>query len=121
MTIKDVHTRHCCLVHGCKYGEDDDCSVVQGYAVQEQTQCQLGYDYNETCLDRAARVLPGYGDLMPVVEFEKAVRSNCFIDYDGHGYWATERYFDSANRVNPSEVLFSEKPNWATHVLWMNK
>lgn len=23
MKIKDVHTEHCCLHHGCKYGDDD--------------------------------------------------------------------------------------------------
>jgi len=26
---KDVHTEHCCIVHGCKYGQDDECTVVQ--------------------------------------------------------------------------------------------
>lgn len=25
--MKDVHTEHCCIVHGCKYG-DDDCTVT---------------------------------------------------------------------------------------------
>lgn len=26
---KDVHTEHCCVIHGCKYGEDDYyCTVV---------------------------------------------------------------------------------------------
>jgi hypothetical protein len=30
----DVHTRHCCKVHGCKYGEDDTCPVVQGRVEQ---------------------------------------------------------------------------------------
>lgn len=25
----DVHTEHCCLEHGCKYG-DDNCTVVTG-------------------------------------------------------------------------------------------
>ena len=25
---KDIHTEHCCVEHGCKYGEDDFCSVV---------------------------------------------------------------------------------------------
>lgn len=25
----DVHDRHCCPVHGCKYG-DDDCTVESG-------------------------------------------------------------------------------------------
>lgn len=42
---KDVHTEHCCKIHGCKYGEDktielDDgsshveCSVVSGRKIQ---------------------------------------------------------------------------------------
>lgn len=30
---KDVHTEHCCLEHGCKYGEDD-CPVAAGRKVQ---------------------------------------------------------------------------------------
>ena len=30
---KDVHTEHCCFVHGCKYG-DDDCSVKTGKKMQ---------------------------------------------------------------------------------------
>lgn len=33
MTIKDVHTEHCCSEHGCKYG-DKDCTVVTGKAPQ---------------------------------------------------------------------------------------
>ena len=31
--MKDVHTEHCCLKHGCKYG-DEDCTVVTGLAPQ---------------------------------------------------------------------------------------
>jgi len=26
-TLKDVHTEHCCAIHGCKYG-DEECTVV---------------------------------------------------------------------------------------------
>lgn len=29
-----VHTSHCCVFHGCKYG-DADCPVVNGHAEQE--------------------------------------------------------------------------------------
>ena len=32
---KDVHTEHCCIFHGCKYGMDKDCTVVQEIAVQD--------------------------------------------------------------------------------------
>ncbi len=39
---KDVHTEHCCLDHGCKYG-DDNCTVVSGRREQsfrcEQCEC----------------------------------------------------------------------------------
>lgn len=31
--MKDVHTEHCCLKHGCKYG-DEDCTVTTGLAPQ---------------------------------------------------------------------------------------
>lgn len=30
----DVHTRHCCVIHGCKYG-DDDCTVANKLRIQE--------------------------------------------------------------------------------------
>ena len=30
---RDVHTEHCCAIHGCKYG-DDDCTVMHGKQVQ---------------------------------------------------------------------------------------
>lgn len=32
----DVHTEHCCVVHGCKYNEDESCPVVQG----KKPQCR---------------------------------------------------------------------------------
>ena len=33
MKTKDVHTEHCCVKHGCKYG-DDDCTVWLGFKRQ---------------------------------------------------------------------------------------
>ena len=42
---KDVHTEHCCKVHGCKYG-DDDCTVAYG----EKTQSHPC----EACIDQLA-------------------------------------------------------------------
>lgn len=35
---RDVHTEHCCLEHGCKYG-DDDCPVETGRKRQSY-QCE---------------------------------------------------------------------------------
>ena len=31
---KNVHTEHCCLQHGCKYGHDDICPVATGEQAQ---------------------------------------------------------------------------------------
>ena len=33
-TTKDVHTEHCCKNCGCKYGEEDLCTVVRGIKKQ---------------------------------------------------------------------------------------
>ncbi len=32
--MSSVHSTHCCLEHGCKYG-DEDCPVVSGREIQE--------------------------------------------------------------------------------------
>jgi hypothetical protein len=33
---KDVHTEHCCVIHGCKYGDEHlGCTVYDGF--QEQS------------------------------------------------------------------------------------
>lgn len=43
----DVHTEHCCIRHGCKYG-DDDCTVESGLKPQsfrcEQCDWELAKD-----------------------------------------------------------------------------
>lgn len=36
--FKSVHDRHCCPVHGCKYG-DEDCPVVLG--LEEGLPCEF--------------------------------------------------------------------------------
>ena len=33
--IHNAHTGHCCLLHGCKYGKDDICTVTTMRAKQE--------------------------------------------------------------------------------------
>ena len=40
MSLKDVHTEHCCIIHGCKYYKDDECSVIQRKAKQS-FPCEL--------------------------------------------------------------------------------
>lgn len=64
---------------------------------------------------------------MTVAEFMDAVRTGCFIDYDGYGYYATEdRVSDEV--VRPSDVYVADDetasldhPSWATHVDWYNR
>jgi len=33
MSDKCVHTEHCCVIHGCKYGQDD-CPVINDIKIQ---------------------------------------------------------------------------------------
>lgn len=40
--IKDVHTEHCCIHHGCKYS-DEDCTVVTNKAIQSYP-CEYCYE-----------------------------------------------------------------------------
>jgi hypothetical protein len=42
MDDKCVHTEHCCLKHGCKYG-DDDCPVESGAKLQS-FDCEACYE-----------------------------------------------------------------------------
>jgi mannose-6-phosphate isomerase len=41
--MKDVHTEHCCIFHGCKYG-DNDCTVTTKLAAQSHPCEDCGYD-----------------------------------------------------------------------------
>lgn len=60
--------------------------------------------------------LPDYGKLFPIDEWLNAVATGAFIPYDGDGYWATIDGMDKA-----SDVWGSNKPDWATHVMWFNR
>jgi len=60
---KDVHTRHCCSVHGCKYG-DEECTVAtlqkpQSYPCEmcewEQEEIDHMSDYEK--LAKATKIL----------------------------------------------------------------
>jgi hypothetical protein len=45
--MTDVHTEHCCIVHGCKY-MDDDCTVITRQLPQSYSceQCWWSEDIN---------------------------------------------------------------------------
>lgn len=40
----NVHTRHCCKNHGCKYGDDDICTVVTTNHYGMTGDCQSCFD-----------------------------------------------------------------------------
>ena len=65
---------------------------------------------------------PDSGDLMTIPDFLNAVRSGCFIDYDGYGNWATKTHYEPSHIVLPSNITKGEGwPSWASHVLWYNR
>jgi hypothetical protein len=59
--------------------------------------------------------IPDYADVYTVEEFEQHVNSGAITDYDGSGYWATEKEDCGLS------VWSTVKPEWATHVTWYNK
>lgn len=64
--------------------------------------------------------IPDYGDLMTCEEFEEAVQMGCFIDYDGHGYYASETEMSEVLAL-PSDVLRHGFRRDFTHVVWFNQ
>lgn len=53
--IKDVHTEHCCILHGCKYGKEDDCTVMKRLASQSYT-CETCDYYGITTLEMVRKI-----------------------------------------------------------------
>ena len=67
------------------------------------------------------RPIPSYGSLMALDSFLDNCDRNCLVDYDGHGFLATD---DQSSNIHvlPSNVreIIGHYP-WATHVMWFNK
>ena len=55
--MKDVHTEHCCIYHGCKYC-DDDCTVMTKTAPQSYL-CERCGDEGITSMEMLGRVIAG--------------------------------------------------------------
>lgn len=64
--------------------------------------------------------LPDYGDHMTMQEFEDSCKSGCFIDYDGHGNYATAIEV-SDKVIVPSDFQRGEVDRSFSHVVWFNK
>jgi hypothetical protein len=61
--MKDVHTRHCCVLHGCKYGEED-CTVTTGLLRQEHLCEECRVDGIQT-LEQMREVNSGVQPICP--------------------------------------------------------
>jgi len=61
--------------------------------------------------------------LMPLAEWVEWVKAGGFIDYDGHGRFATATHVQSDDSlVLPSQVAKGwNPPAWATHICWYNR
>ena len=64
--------------------------------------------------------LPNYGDHMTMKDFIKCCKSGGFIDYDGHGVYATETQRTNS-LIFPSDVTSGKVDKEFTHVVWFNK
>lgn len=68
------------------------------------------------------QAIPWYGLVMSLKEFQQAVLSGGFIDYDGYGHYADDLRMDGSYLVYPSNVMSGEQPpEWATRVIWFNR
>jgi hypothetical protein len=59
--VTDVHTEHCCVVHGCKYN-DPHCSVV-GYNIPQSFLCE----YCEDAIEAQIIISKDYQDMLAIL------------------------------------------------------
>jgi hypothetical protein len=67
MNQKDIHTEHCCIKHGCKYGDSDhECTVTSGRGKQSKP-CMVCIDLEEEQENRK-NIMLGFPELAAQVE-----------------------------------------------------
>lgn len=64
--------------------------------------------------------IPEYGDHMTMEEFLDSVKCGGFIDYDGHGKYATDKIMTDII-VRPSDYKKGLIKKEYTHVVWFNR
>ena len=64
--------------------------------------------------------IPDYGDHMLLEDFIDAVEMGAFMDYDGHGRYATETEISDIIII-PSDVASNKIKEGFTHMVWFNK
>jgi len=69
---------------------------------------------------RYVKPLPDYGDHMTIDNFIRACKSGMFVDYDGHGVYATRTEMTTLI-VHPSDIIKGNIDRRWTYVVWFNK
>lgn len=87
MNKKNVHTEHCCFVHGCKYG-DDDCPVEGGVQIQSFKCEACAWNEDEREREEKAGKPPSFENLInqhgpdAVRHLTGDLSRRCWIVYD---------------------------------------
>jgi hypothetical protein len=61
-----------------------------------------------------------YGSKRTLKGWLDYVENGFFIDYDGHGYLATDNQVSNIPII-PSEAKAFKFPDWCTHICWYNR
>jgi hypothetical protein len=84
------------------------------YKDQLKTIFLAGMNYIEPSGRSYDEIVPNYGDLMPIAEWNKSVDECYIMNDDGYGYWVKDGMMSHAE-------VFSTSQEDATHVVWFNK
>jgi len=84
--------------------------------------CEIKAQWEEAARDAGAKMIPEYGDVMPVTEWLNSVRQGGFIDYDGHGSLCDGTSTCNVNISSSDITVFKVTiPSWVTHIVWYNR
>lgn len=67
-----VHRTHCCVLHGCKYGDDDSCPVVNK-EIEQKYPCMDCPDSLEEAFQEVNRKYHEYLESIEELEFMKHI------------------------------------------------
>lgn len=64
--------------------------------------------------------IDNFGEVMTIEEFINACDTQCLIDYDGFGKYATKKMMSNLTIV-PSDVLIGDVLQGFSHIVWYNR
>lgn len=104
-----------------KFDKEDynRCSVEQ---TLKNLRKHIQSEWDLICKKPVFNKFPDYGDKMTAADWIECAKTGGFIDYDGSGTLATDK-FESDIGISPSGITFFDLklPMWATHVMWYNR